>query len=110
MGVDWKDKFFASLSEDNQNEIKFLQPQNRFQFGEETPVRSVEKVEFPCYLFGKTTTLVANVVERDIPLLISKPEIKKRGFVLNFHDGSFEADGIKYDLQTTLSGHFKIPL
>ena len=36
--------------------------------------------------------------------------MKKRGFVLNFHDDSLEADGIKYDLQTTLSGHFKIPL
>ena len=36
--------------------------------------------------------------------------MKKRGFVLNFNDDSLEADGIKYDLQTTLSGHFKIPL
>ena len=101
MGVDWRD---------NQNEIKFLQPQNRFKFGGETLVRSVEKVAFPCYLFGKKTTLVADVVERDIPLLISRPEMKKRGFVLNFHDDSLEADGIKYDLQTTPSGHFKIPL
>ena len=69
----------------------------------------MEKVEFPCYLFGKKTTLVADVVERNIPFLIFKPEMKKRGFVLNFHDDSLEADGIKYDLQTTLSGHFKIP-
>ena len=85
-----------------------MQPQNRFRFGGETPVRSVEKVEFPYYLFRKKTTLVADVVERDIPLLISKPEMKKRGFVVNFHDDSLEADGIKYDLQTTLSGHFKL--
>ena len=62
-------------------------------------------------MFGKKTTLVADVVERDIPSLISKPEMKKRGFVLNFNDDSLEADGIKYDSQTTLSGHFKkIPL
>ena len=110
MGVDWRDNFFACLSEDDQNEIKFLQPHNRFKFGRENPVHSVEKVEFPCYLFGKKTTLVADVVERDIPLLISKPEMKKRGSVLNFNDDSLEADGIKYNLQTTLSGHFKIPL
>ena len=110
MGVDWRDNFFASLSEDDQNAIKFLQPQNRFEFGRETPVLSVEKVEFPCYLFRKKTTLVADVVERDIPLLISKPEMKERGFALNFHDDSLEADGIKYNLQTTLSGHFRTPL
>ena len=78
MGVDWRDKFFASLSKDDQTEIKFLQPQNRFKFGGENPVRSVEKVEFPCYLFGKKTTLVADVVQRDISLLISKPGIKEK--------------------------------
>ena len=42
-------------------------------------------------------------------MLISKPEMKKRGFVLNFNDDSLEADGIKYDFRTTLSGHFKMP-
>ena len=87
-----------------------MQPQNRFKFGGETPVRSVEKVEFPWYLFGKKTTLVTDVVERDVLLLISKPEMKKREFVLNFHDDSLEADGIKYDLQTTLSGNYEIPV
>ena len=110
MGVDRRDKFFACLSENDQKEIKCLQPQNRFKFGRENTVCSVEKVEFHCYLFGKKTILVADVVERDIPLLISKPEMKKREFVPNFHDDSLEADGIKYDLETTLSGHFKIPL
>ena len=57
-----------------------MQLQNRFKFGGENPVRSVEKVEFHCYLylFGKKTSLVADAVERDIPLLISKPEMKKR--------------------------------
>ena len=84
MGVDWRDKFFVSHSEDDQNEIKFLQPQNRFKFDGKNPVHSVEKVEFPCYLFEKKATLVADVVERDIPLLISKPEMKKRWFLLNF--------------------------
>ena len=35
--------------------------------------------------------------------------MKKKEFVLNFHDDSLEADGIKCNLQTTISGHFKIP-
>ena len=47
---------------------------------------------------------------RDIHLLISRPEMKKRGFVLNFNNDFLETHGIKYDLQTTLSGNFKIPL
>ena len=46
IGVDWRDNFFASLSEDDQNEIKFLQIQNRFKLGGENPVRSVEKLNF----------------------------------------------------------------
>ena len=69
-----------------------MKPWNRFKFGGENLVRSVEKVEFPCYL-EKETTLVADMVERYIPLLISEPEMNKRGFVLNFNDDSHEADG-----------------
>ena len=55
MGVDWRDKFFASLSEDDQNEIKFLQPQNRVKFG--------KKIQYLCYLSGKKTILIANAVK-----------------------------------------------
>ena len=49
-----------------------------FKFGDESPVSSTEKVTFPCYILGKRTTLSADVVNRNIPLLISKGEMKKR--------------------------------
>ena len=65
------------------------------------------QLNFLAICLEKRQLLVADVAEREIPLLISKPEIKKRGFVLNFNDDSLEADRIKYNLQTTLSGQLK---
>ena len=75
------DKFFANLSKDDQNEIQFFQPQNLLKFGGENPVCLVEKIGFARYSFGKKTSLAADIVERNIPLLTSKLEMKNRRLV-----------------------------
>ena len=82
MGKQWKDIFIDAMSDDDRNEIRHMKSGTVFRFGGEPPVKSVEKIQFPCYVLGKRSTLVADVVDRDIPLLISKPEMKKRGFIL----------------------------
>ena len=82
MGKQWKDIFIDAMSDDDRNEIRHMKSGTVFRFGGEPPVKSVEKIQFPCYVLGKRSTLVADVIDRDIPLLISKPEMKKRGFIL----------------------------
>ena len=110
MGKQWKDIFIDAMSNEDKAEVRYIKGGTTFRFGGEPPVKSTEKVEFPCYVFGKRSTIVADVVERDIPLLISKPEMKARGFILDFNNESLMVDGSKYELQTTSTGHFKIPL
>ena len=97
------------MSDENHNEIKHMKS-GTVCFGGEPPVKSPEKIQFPCYVRGKRLTMVADVVDRDIPLLISKPEMKARGFVLDFNDETLTADEISHVLKTTTAGHFKIPL
>ena len=58
MGDKWRDKFFTSLFENHQAEVKILKPRNCLKFGGENPVSFIEKL-FSCYLFGKKTTIAA---------------------------------------------------
>ena len=98
MDVDWRDNFFASLSEDNQNEVKFCKSRIDSSLVEKILSVQQEKLNVLAICLEKETTLVADGVERDIPSLISKAEMKKKVFFLNFNDDSLEADTIKYDL------------
>ena len=54
--------------------------------------------------------MIDDVVNRNIPLLISKKEMKERGFKLNLEDDTLELDGSVLELDTTDSGHYKLPI
>ena len=110
MGKKWMENFVSNMSDSDIKEVKTSTSKSAFKFGDEPSVRSTEKVTFPCYVLGERTTLCADVVDRNIPLLISKEEMKKRKFILNFDQDTLEVDGKKHNLSTTSKGHFKLPL
>ena len=110
MGKKWIDNFLSNMSDKDMNEVEVSKSESAFKFGDEPPVTSKEKVTFPCYILEKRTKLSADVVNRNIPLLISKGEMKKRKFILNFDQDTLEVNGEKHDLSTTSKGHFKLPL
>ena len=73
-------------------------------------IKSIEKIEFPCVISGTETTVISDVVERGIPLLLSKPDMKKHGFILDMKDDTLEVEDRKVKQDTTSSGHYYLPL
>ena len=90
MGKVWKDTFIASLSPDERNEIVSLPGGTSFNFGGGTKIKSIEKIKFPCVIAGTKMAIISDVVERDIPLLPSKQEMKKHGFIFNMKCDTLE--------------------
>ena len=107
MGQYWKEKFFQNFSDDDLVQVK---SSAKYRFGGEGPVAAVERIEFPCYILGERTNIVADVVDSDIPFLMSKAEMKKRGFSIEFNSDTLHVNGKSYDLATTYNGHFKLNL
>ena len=70
IGKIWKDTFIASLGPDERNEVVSLPGGTSFNFGGGTEIKSIEKIKFPCVIAGTKTTIISDVVERDIPLLL----------------------------------------
>ena len=89
---DWNGKmpFLRIRKLQTERRFKTLPGETGFKFGSESIVKSLEKYEFRCYIAGEKTTITADVVDREIPLLISKAEMKKRGFKINLEDDSLE--------------------
>ena len=56
-----------------------------FTFDDGVRYKSVKRsTVFPCWIGGVRSELTTDVVECDLPLLISKPSMKKGKMVLNF--------------------------
>ena len=52
----------------------------------------------------------ANILDCELPLLMSKPALKKAGAILDFQNDVMIIDGEKIGLIDTKSGHYGIPI
>ena len=105
MGKEWKDAFFEDKPNTDKKGVRVLDGGTGFKFGGESIVHSLGKYVFACCIAGEKTTITADFVGRDIPVLISEAEMTKRGFKLNLEDDSLEVKGRGIDLDTTEKGH-----
>ena len=109
MGEKWKDGFFDKMSLQDKKKVTKLKGGTGFKFGGSKTVYSTAKYIFPCVIDGKDTRIMADVVDRDIPLLISKKEMKGRAFRLDLEHDILELNGKQIQLQTSPAGHYKLP-
>ena len=110
MGKVWKDTFIACLGPDERTEVISLPGGTSFNFGGGTNIKSIEKIKFSCVTGGIKTTITSDVIERDIPLLLSRPEMKKHDFILNMKNDTLEVEDQKVKLDTASSVHYYLPL
>ena len=65
---------------------------------------------FPCILADKQIRIRTDVVESNIPLLLSKESMKKANMIINLIDDTAMIFGKKVYLQTTKLGHYILPI
>ena len=109
-GCAWRDMYIESLSAKEKKQVRFLPGGTNFKFGGGNSIKSEGRIQFPCTIAGQKTTITTDVVDSDIPLLLSKPDMKRLGFKLNMTDDSLEVNGNKIELDTTSSGHYYVSL
>ena len=65
---------------------------------------------FPCSVAGVDCEIEADVVDSDIPLLLSKDSMKKAKMKLDLENDSASIFGKEVQLQCTSSGHYCVPI
>ena len=92
----------GSLSEESQSKVKRLESFKTFKFGGVERRKSCGLWRIPCKVAGKNVTLETDIVEADIPCLLSKEALKKAKTVLRLETDQAEMFGNEIDLVTML--------
>ena len=83
-GNPWADTFIDSLSPELRSQIE-VQPSNQtFTFGDGKTYTSKRKIKLPCWLGGLRGEFYTDVIDCNIPLLLSRKSMKAIDAVLHF--------------------------
>lgn len=109
-GQAWLKCYKESLSEKEVSLVTETNSTHSFRFGKGDPVISQKMVSIPAKLGGRDVFIKSDVVEADIPLLLSNQTMKKAEAVLDFKKECVMLFGKEHPLLFTTSGHYIIPL
>ena len=109
-GTKWYKCFLETLTDAQKKKIVKRKGVRTFKFGDGNKLNSLYKVILPCVIADIEVSIITDVVNSDIPLLLSKDAMKKAGTCLNFEDDTVTMLKKKIPLSCTSSGHYYIPI
>ena len=109
-GTKWYKCFLETLTDAQKKKIVKIKGVRTFKFGNGNKVNSLYKVILPCVIADIEVSIITDVVNSDIPLLLSKDTMKRAGTCLSFEDDTVMMLKKKIPLNCTLSGHYYIPI
>ena len=109
-GKQWMEAYLDSLTDQDKDLVTISETTTNFCFGDGNAVKGLNCVKFPAVIGNKKVFFNANVVDSEIPLLISKQSMKKAGLKLDCSNDMAEMLGEKVKLKISKSGHYLVPL
>ena len=110
-GKEWLDIYLNSI--DKARKMKVEGPFNSdkiFKFGNNGRLPSEGRYLVPAILAGTSVTIGVDVIDSDIPLLLSKQAMKKAGMNIDLQNDVATVFGKEEKLITTSCGHYCMPL
>ena len=110
-GEKWLKIYLDSLPDARKSKVRGpFKGEKHFQFGNQGIMKSKARYILPAKIAGKETFLSVDIIASDIPMLLSKPDMKKRGMILYMAQDQAEIFGQMVHLGTTSAGHYVMPL
>ena len=103
-GENWLNKYQESLSICNKSKVKLRESRTIFKFFDESKLKSKGEYWLPAVLADKEVTIKTDVVESDIPLLLSKRSLKRAGVKIEIEKDTASIFGKYIALKVTSSG------
>ena len=110
-GIEWLEIYLETLSESERSKVKFEDSDARFKFGSDHIYESRGRVIFPAILGKRKVFIGTDVVDTEVPLLLSKTMMKKAQTVIDFENDCITMFGNEVNLlHTSKGGHYCIAL
>ena len=87
-----------------------MQSNQSFTFGDGRGVSSKREMKIPVWMGGVLFSLTTDVVDSDIPLLLSINVMEKAKMILNFEAEELKVHGKYVRVSKMKVGHYEIPL
>ena len=103
--------YVRELSEADKSKVSGPVDSNRlFKFGNNGALRSLGHYSVPAVIAGRSCDIDFDIINSDIPLLMSKKTMKKMEMRLDLGNDTVCVWGTTIYLKTTYSGHYCLPL
>ena len=109
-GRKWFNTFVESLTGPERFNIKTTTGTYPYKFGDGAIAMSTGSVILPAILGGQKVGISTDIVEKDIPLLLSREAMKKARMSINFKNDTAQVFNTQVHLNITKSGHYTVPL
>ena len=110
-GKKWLNIYLDALPEDMKVKVQGpFKGGKTFLFGNEGKLKSTEVYKIPIKVAGMIHIVKVDIIASDIPLLLSKDEMKNLGMVLDMKNDAAYINGAPLKVNTTSAGHFIIDL
>lgn len=109
-GEEWLKYFIETLPEHELKQVRTEPTTSTFRFGDGKTVVSSRRLVLPCYIGGLKATIRTDVVDCNIPLLLSRDAMKRAKMNINFENDTAELLGKTINLISTSSGHYCLPI
>lgn len=109
-GDKWYSNYMESMSEEEKHNVKTEDSKAVYRFGDSAPSPSLKKVFLPITINDMNMYLPTDVVEVDVPLLLSKETLKKGKAVTDFEKETIKIYNSEQPMICTTSGHYAIPI
>ena len=107
-GDSWINNYIQSLDKDDRQKVKQTEGQRMFKFGGGRCLKSKGEYSLPAVTAGKKVMIKTDVVESDIPLLLSQTAVKKAPIKMDLENDTATIMGKEVALNLTTSGHYQV--
>ena len=109
-GNTWFNEFRSSLPIHEQEKIKMYASSKPFRFGDGVVVNSDKMATIPAVIGDKCVSIATDIVDADIPLLLSEKAMKNGNMSIDFGTDQMQAFGQTIPLQTATNGLYALPI
>ena len=110
-GQKWLDIFLQSAPKHLLKDVKGPYASNTtFEFGNQAILKAGKAYTIPVIIGEDYHQIEIDIIDSDIPLLLSKEHMKKIGIALDMSNDTATVKGKKLDVNTTSAGHFTVSL
>lgn len=109
-GQDWLNGYLDSMNSHDFGRVKHTAGTKTFKFGGGTRLKSQGEYLLPAVIAGREVFVRTDVVDSDIPLLLSREAMKKAEVKLDLVKDTAQIFGKSVSLNLTSSGHYCVPI